>query len=270
MPIVTISRGSYSGGKMLAECVAQKLGYRCIDRDQIIQKATAWGVSQDDLRAAIEKPPTFLGQSAHTKYMYLAFIQAALSEEFQTGKGVYHGLAGHLLFGKGPHFLRVRIIAPMEFRVNQVQDWLGCNRKEAIAYIEKVDQDRRKWTKFLYDVDWTDASLYDLVLNLEQMNLQEACEVICCASQQLKCFEFTPECQRAVDDLALACCVKANLARGQATANFEFEVVAESGLVSVKGGILHPSQAKEIADIVRAVPGVVDVELRQLELVIHI
>jgi|ERR1035438_243762 hypothetical protein len=64
--------------------------------------------------------------------------------------------------------------------------------------------------------------------------------------------------------------VKANLAREQATVNFEFEVVAESGLVSVKGGILRPSQAKEIADIVGAVPGVVDVELRQLELVIHI
>ncbi len=269
MPIITISRGSFSGGKMVAESVAKVLGYRCIDRDQIIQKATTWGVAQDDLRTAIEKPPTFLGQSAHTKYMYLAFIQAALSEEFRSGKGVYHGLASHLLFGKGSHFLRVRIIAPMEFRINQVQDWRGCNRKEAIGYIEKVDQDRRKWTKFLYDVDWTDASLYDLVLNLEQMNLQEACDVICCASQ-LKCFEFTSDSQRTMDDLALASCIKANLAREQATANFEFEVVAKSGLVSVKGGILHPKQSKQIADIVRAVPGVVDVELRQLELVVHI
>ena len=269
MPIITISRGSFSGGKMLAECVAQKLGYRCIDRDQIIQKATAWGVSQDDLRAAIEKPPTFLGQSAHTKYMYLAFIQAALSEEFRSGKGVYHGLAGHLLFGRGSRFLRVRIIAPMEFRINQVHGWQGCNRKEAIAYIEKVDQDRRKWTKFLYDVDWTDASLYDLVLNLEQMNLQEACEVVCCASQ-LKCFALTPDCQRAMDDLALASCVKANLAREQATANFEFEVVAESGAVSVKGDIISPGQAKLIGDIVHGVPGVASVELRQLKLAVHI
>ncbi len=269
VPLITISRGSYSGGKMLAECVAQKLGYRCIDRDQIIQKATAWGVSQDALRAAIEKPPTFLGQSAHTKYMYLAFIQAALSEEFRTGKGVYHGMAGHLLFGKGSHVLRVRIIAPMEFRISQVQSWLGCNPKAAITYIEKVDQDRRKWTKFLYNVDWTDVSLYDLVLNLEQVNLQEACDVICCASQ-LKCFEFTPECQRAIDDLALASCLKANLAREPATAKFEFEVVAKSVMVSVKGDVISPDQAREVAHIVRGVPGVVDVELRQLKLVAHI
>ncbi len=44
MPIITISRGSFSGGKMLAESVAKVLGYRCIDRDQIIQKAATWGV----------------------------------------------------------------------------------------------------------------------------------------------------------------------------------------------------------------------------------
>ena len=269
MPIITISRGSFSGAKMLAECVAQKLGYRCIDRDQVIQKAGAWGVSQDDLRAAIEMPPSFLGQSPQTKYIYLAFIQAALIEEVRTGKAIYHGLAGHLLLGKGPHVLRTRIIAPMEFRIDKVRNRLGLNRKEAIAYIEKTDQDRRKWTRFLYDVDWTDASLYDIVLNLEQMNLQEACDVICSVSQ-LKCFEFTPDSQRAMDDLAMASRVKAALAMDPATADFQFEIVAKGGSVSVKGGIVSPAQAKAIGDIVRGVPGVAELELRQLKLVAHI
>ena len=100
VPIITISRGSSSGGKMLAESVAKRLGYRCVDREQIIQKAAAWGVSQNDLRIPIEKPPTFLGQSQHTKYLYLAFIQAALTEEVRTGNAIYHGLAGHLLLAR--------------------------------------------------------------------------------------------------------------------------------------------------------------------------
>lgn len=269
MPIITISRGSFSGGKMVAECVAQKLGYRCIDRDQIIQQAQIWGVSQDDLRAAIDKPPSFLGQSPQTRYRYLAFIQAALAEEARSGKAIYHGLAAHLLLGNRAHVLRTRIIAPMEFRIDQVHNRLKCNRKEAIAYIKKVDEDRRKWTKFLYDVDWTDASLYDLVLNLERMNLQEACDVICSVAQ-LKCFEFTPDSQRAMDDLALASCVKANLAMDPLTADFQFEVASEAGSVSVKGGIVSSDQVKRIGDIVRAVPGVVKVELRQLELVTYI
>ncbi|MBZ5658243.1 MAG: cytidylate kinase family protein [Acidobacteriia bacterium] len=266
MPIITISRGSFSGGKMLAESLAQRLGYRCIDRDQIIQKAAAWGVSQDDLRTAIERPPTFLGQSQHTKYIYLAYIQAALTEEVRTGNAIYHGLAGHLLLGKGPHILRTRIIAPMEFRIGRLQDRLKCNRQEAIAYIEKMDDDRRKWTRFLYGVDWADASLYDIVLNLEQMNLEEACDVICAASQ-LKYFEFTPESQRTMNDLATASHVKANLAMDPATSNVQFEVVAQGGSVSIKGDIVGPAQAKKVGSLVMAVPGVTKVHLDQLELV---
>jgi len=265
VPIITISRGSFSGGKMLAEALAKRLGYRSIDRDHIIQKAANWGVSQEALRTAIEKPPAFMGQSQHTKYIYLAFIQAALTEEVRTGNAIYHGLAGHLLLGNGPHVLRTRIVAPMGFRIGKVQDRLKCNRKEAIAYIEKMDEDRRKWTQFLYGIDWRDASLYDLVLNLEQMNLEEACDVIATVSQ-LKCFASTPETQRALDDLARAGRVKASLAMNPATADLQFGVVAQNGAVSIKGDIVSPAQVKTIGRIVRAVPGVREVRLDQLEL----
>jgi cytidylate kinase len=268
VPIITISRGSFSGGKILAEELANRLGYRLIDRDQIIQKAAAWGVSQDDLRTAIERPPTFLGQSQHTKYVYLAFIQAALTEEVRRGNAIYHGLAGHLLLGKGPHVLRTRIIAPMEFRISKMLHGLRCNRKEAIAYIEKMDADRRKWTQFLYGVDWGDASLYDLVLNLEQMSLEEACDVICTVSR-LKCFASTPETQRALDDLATASRVKACLAMNPPTSDFQFEVVAQNGLVSIKGEIPSWEQVKRIGGVAREVPGVTEVHVDQLAVVTH-
>jgi hypothetical protein len=35
-----------------------------------------------------------------------------------------------------------------------VRSGLGCNCEDAIAYIEKMDEDRRKWTQFLYGADW--------------------------------------------------------------------------------------------------------------------
>jgi len=265
VPIITISRGSFSGGKMLAEALARRLGYRTIDREHVIQKAAAWGVSQDDLRTAIEKPPAFFGQSQHTKYVYLAFIQAALTEEVRKGDAIYHGLAGHLLLGKGPHVLRTRIIAPMEFRIGKLQDRLKYTRKEAIAYIGKMDGERRKWTQFLYGVDWEDASLYDLVLNLEQMSLDEACDVICTVSR-LKCFASTAETQKALDDLAKASRVKASLAMNPATSDLQVEVVVHDGSVSVKGHIVSPVQVKKIGSIVRAVPGVSEVHLEELAL----
>lgn len=265
VPIITISRGSYSGGKMLAECVAARLGYRCIDRDHIICKAAEWGVSQDDLRAAIEEPPSFLGQSQHTKYIYVAFIQAALTEEVRSGNAVYHGLAGHLLLGRGPHVLRTRLIAPMEFRISKVQERLHYDRAQAIAHIEKMDKGRRKWTQFLYGVDWESPSLYDLVLSLEQMDLKDACEVIATAAQR-ECFQATRETQRALNDLARASWLKANLAMNAATSDLQFEIMVQGEKVTIKGEVVNPAHARKIASIAREVLGPCDVQLDQLAL----
>ena len=81
MSVITISRGSFSGGKMLGECLADSLGYRCIDRDVIVERAAAYGVPQEDLRDAMSRPPSFWDRFRHRKYLYLTLIQAALTEE---------------------------------------------------------------------------------------------------------------------------------------------------------------------------------------------
>ena len=266
MSVITLSRGTFSGGKLLAEYLAQKLGYQCIDRDLIVEKAAAWGVSQDDLRLAIEKPPTFLGQSRHTQYRYLALIQAALTAEVRNGKAIYHGLAGHLLLKTIPHVLRARIIAPMEARISMLQGRMKYDRREAIDYIEKMDRDRHKWTQFLYGVDWEDPSLYDMVLNLEHMSIEEAGEIICSAAKQ-KRFEFTSECAQAMEDLALASLVRAKLALDPSTAELEMEVTALGGCVSFKGELRTAGQAKEITRIARSVTGVETVQLNNVAVV---
>ncbi len=269
MAIITISQGAFSGGTMLAEAVADRLRYRRIDRDQVIAKAAQWGVSRDNLRAAIEKAPSFFGQSQHTKYRYLAFIQAALTDEVRGGNAVYHGLAGHLLLGKGQHVLRTRIIAPMVFRVAMVEYRHNYNRKEATAYIERLDEENRKWTQFLYDVDWADPLLYDLILNLEQMTLVEACDAVCLLAER-GCFQKTAETQADLDNLALASWVKANLAMNPETSDLQFEIAARAGSISIKGAIDTPGQASKIRSFVETVPGVHEVRVEELSLATRI
>jgi len=263
MSVITISRGTFSGGKMLAECLAEQLGYRCIDRDVIVERAAAFGVSQDELRNALLKPPTFLDRFQHKKYIYLALIQAALTQEVRSGKAIYHGNAGHLLLKGGPHVLRTRIIAPMEFRLDMAQDRLKLSRSEALAYIHKVDQERRKWTQYLYGVDWGDPALYDIVLNLEYMSVEEACDIIANIVRQ-RCFEFTSECQTAMDDLALASRVRANLAINSPTSHLEFDVTARGGSVSIKGRLTSLDELAEVRRVAGEVPGVSAVNLDEL------
>ncbi len=269
MAVITISQGTHSGGRMLAQAIARRLGYRCLDRDEVIAKAAEWGVSQDDLRTAIEKPPSFFSQSQHTKYLYLAFIQAALTEEARRGNLVYDGLAGHLLLGKGQHVLRARIVAPVAFRAAMVEFHRQCSRQEALAYIERVDEERRKWTRFLYGVDWTDPAVYDIVLNLEQMTLVEACDAICALAES-SCFQPTPETQADLDDLALASSVRAHLVMHADTSRLQFEIMAKAGAVAIKGDIDTPEQARAIRSFVAKLPGVRRVSLEELALVTRI
>ncbi len=263
MAIVTISRGSFSGGKILAECLAEKLGYRCIDRDVIVEKAAAFGVNQADLRDALEKPPTFWDRFKHKKYVYLTLIQAALTEEVRQGDAIYHGNAGHLLLRGVSHVVRTRIIAPPEFRLSMVEDRLKVGHGEALAYIHKMDSDRKKWTHYLYGVDWGDPTLYDIVLNLEYIDIDEACDIVATSVKQ-KCFEQTPESQAAMEDLALASKIRANLAINPATANLEVEVVARGGAVAINGRLGDQEDITEVEQVAWKVPGVTDLDLSGL------
>jgi cytidylate kinase len=263
MSVITISRGSFSGGKILAECLSRRLGYRCIDRDVIVERAAAYGVSQDDIREAMEKPPGFLDRFKHKRYLYLALVQAALAEEVRSGRAIYHGLAGHLLLKGGHPILRTRIIAPMEFRIQTVQERLKYSRNAAIAYIEKVDQDRRKWTQFLYGVDWGDPSLYDLVLNLEYVTIEEACRMISSLVIERR-FEFTPECQQKMEDLALGSRVRADLAINPSTSDLELEVVAHQGAIAIKGKVPTIGQIDEVKRVATTTPGVESLNIDEL------
>ena len=60
MAIVTISRGSASGGLLLAKGLAKKLGYDLITREEIIRGgASKFGVVEAKLEKAIVGPPVF-------------------------------------------------------------------------------------------------------------------------------------------------------------------------------------------------------------------
>lgn len=264
MAVITISRGSFSGGKALAECLAGQLGYRCIDRDVIVERAAAHSGSSDEIRKALEKPPTFLERFQHKRYLYLALVQAALAEEVQSGNAVYHGLAGHLLLKAGP-VLRIRLIAPMEFRIQAVVDRLRYTRTEAILHIAKVDEDRHRWTRFLYGVDWSDASLYDLVINLEHFSIDQACQIIVSAAKQ-RCLELTPECQQKMDDLALASRLRAQLALHPPTSDLELQIAARRGMVSIEGRVAVLAQIEEIKRLASGLAGVASLNLDKMRM----
>jgi hypothetical protein len=141
-----------------------------------------------------------------------------------------------------------------------LQDRLKMNGDAARAYIQKMDQDRQKWTHYLYGVDWGDPALYDVVLNLETMDIRQACDVIEAMARQ-ECFKETPESRSAMNDLALASRVRANLVTAPETANIEVDVAARDGAIVIRGKLSNRDQIEDVEAIVRRVPGVTNVDL---------
>ena len=254
MAIITISRGTLSGGMMLAECLSSRLGYRLVDLDAILRKAATPMISEYDLRASMEQPPDFPSALNHRRYIYGVLIQAALIEEVREGRIVYHGLAGHLLLKGAPGLLRLRVIAPLEFRIRMAEERLHLSRAEAIAHIGATDHDRRRWTQFLYGLDWQDPALYDLIVNFERLSLDQACDMIA-AIVQRGAFELSPEDHEAMDELALAARVRKAFTLNPFTLHLEAEVQCRGGWITVRGDSLE-EESEAIRRVAGAVPGV--------------
>lgn len=210
MAIITISRGSYSMGKEVAEKVAGKLGYACISRDILLDASEMFNVPEIKLVKAIEDSPSILDRFYNGKEMYVAYIQAALLKYLHEDNIVYHGMAGHFFVKDIGHVLNVRIIAEMEDRVKIVMERENISRDRAIKNIKKIDEQRRKWSLFLYGIDTWDSSLYDLVIHIKKMTTDDAADMICHAAS-LDHFKTTAQSRAKIEGLALAAAVRAAL-----------------------------------------------------------
>lgn len=262
MAIITISRGTFSGGQKLAECVAEKLGYRCISRQVLVDAARNYGVPMDKLSQALMEPPGFLERLTTQRVHYLAYIRAALCREVKYDNLVYHGHAGHLLLIGLPNVLKIRVIASMEFRIKGAMERRQLGRDQAIEFIKKIDEQRARWTKFLYHVDWTDPSLYDIIINLNRISISSACEIVSHAAD-LEEFKTTPQSQKAMEDLLLSTEVRAAIASSGASKGISdagIEIESDEGIVTIGGTVGSIEDADKIREIARAVPGVKDLK----------
>jgi len=211
MAIITISRGSYSRGKEIAEKVAERLGYSLLSRDILLQASEEFNIPEIRLVRALHDAPSVLERFSHGKERYIAFIQQALLEAVQGDNVVYHGLAGHFFLRGIGHVLKVRIIADMEDRVRLEMNREGISEKDARKILKKDDEERRHWALSLYGVDTVDSSLYDLVINVNGMEVDCAVEIICHTASKSPCFETTAASHVALQDRLLAAHVRSAL-----------------------------------------------------------
>jgi cytidylate kinase len=207
MPIIAISRGSFSRGREVAEKAAALLGYRCISREVLLEASQLFNIPELKLTRAIHDAPSLLGRN---QKKYVAFIRTALLREVQWDNVVYHGFAGHFFLQGISCALKVRIFADLEARVREEMKREGVTAEKAESMLKKDDEERRKWGLSLYGMDTSDPALYDMLLHLGTLTVEDAAHLIAAAAARPS-FQTTPECRQRLNDLVLAAQVESVL-----------------------------------------------------------
>lgn len=205
MAIITISRGSLSGGRALAECLSSRLGYPSVGREVLQEAAEALGASEEAFRGKFETTPGLWSRITKAREKYVLAVQTSLAEWCTRGNLVYHGLSGHHLLKGLPGILKIRLIASMEARVKALlETHPQMTAAQAQDFIKDVDQDRARWVRVMYDADVSDTSLYDLTIHLQRHTIESACETIVTAAAQSR-FQITDEVEAEIFAFAAAC-----------------------------------------------------------------
>lgn len=259
MPIITISRGSYYHAKSVAEKLAERLGYRCLSRDDVIDSLEEFHLPEIKLVRGLNDAFSVLDRFPHGKKRFKAAIKSAILQNLLQGNTVYHGLVGHHFLQDISHVLKIRILADTDGRVAADMKRQNISEEQARFILKKDDEERRKWGMFLYGIDIHDPHHYDLVINIDLLSEDEAVDIIATAAG-LKRFQETENSLALLADSALNAQVSAKL--------FDFpnaSVTTQDGkaTISLKAPVGQQELIEErINEMIETIPALREYSLR--------
>lgn len=184
-PCLLLSRECGSGGDQVARLVAEQLGWHVFDRDIVEEIAQRAHVRKQLIESVDEHVRarwrerlrlTHKGESLGPD-TYMHYLREVLLTLGHHGDVVIIGRGAHYLLPP-QSALRVRVVAPLEWRARHWAETEGGSLDEARARVQQCDADR---TLFIQRAFGREAGLpldYDLVLNTGQVNFETAARVI--------------------------------------------------------------------------------------------
>jgi MFS family permease len=194
--VITISSPLGAGGDRIARNLSDRLSLPFIDRAIPVAVADELGVSVADAEARDERPEGGIGRllaaaaAGETLFgaevsppelgdaeSYKLATEAALWEQIAQG-GVVLGRAGAVVLADYPNALHVRFTASDGTRRERLAALGGYAPDEARRLMDLTDRARNIYAHQLYGVDFTDPSLYDVVVSTDGLDLDRAEEIV--------------------------------------------------------------------------------------------
>ena len=181
--IITLDREYGSGGGVIAERLASRLGWKLWDQlltDEIARRMDCDG--RDVEKHEEKRDPAFyrllksfmrgsFEGSLNARRLKMVdtdcvreVVKQILPEVANEGNCVIVGRGSAYYLGTRPDAFHVFIYAPFDERVRRLRS-TGKSEKEAIELAETVDRDRAEFVKQYFNIEWPERHRFHLMVN---------------------------------------------------------------------------------------------------------
>lgn len=190
--IITIAREYGSGGRLIAQRVAEKLELVYYDNEVIDLAAKELGIDVDTIRkASEEKTSSFMYTMSST-----AFTLPLNDQVFAMQSKIIRHLAKHdsciIVNGCADYILEdydnvltVFIHAPIESRIKRVKEEYQEKHDDYKKYVMKKDKNRTNYYNYYTTKKWGQLKNFDLTINSD-LGIEEVANIIVELYKQMK------------------------------------------------------------------------------------
>ncbi len=174
---VCISREEGARGSEVARVLGAKLGWDVFDKNLLDRTAKQYHLSRFMLELVDETQSnwvhdvlgTFVDRKVVSHEKYVAHLGHVVLAAARRGHAIFVGRGAQFLLPRDKG-LAVRLIAPMSFRVAEVMRREHLDQPGARRLIDECDLGRHEFVERYFHHNTDDPHLYDLVINVEQLD----------------------------------------------------------------------------------------------------
>ncbi len=115
---------------------------------------------------------------AYLNASIVSTVKEVLLDEAAAGPIVAVGHGTQCIFKDRRDALHLRLVAPLEQRVEAAIKRLNLDKDAARKHVRQADDDRAEYLRYVHGIDSTDAVHYDLVINTRGISIDDSVDLI--------------------------------------------------------------------------------------------
>ncbi len=185
--IITIGRQHGSSGREIARLLAEKLNYKCYDKEIVDEAANHSDFSRDLIDAFDEKRMSAfilhaggygLNENFRLNMQVVSAQFDAMRNIAEKGNCIFVGRCADYILRDHKDLVSVFILGDMDERLKCLERRQGLDEAEARKKIKEVDKDRSSFYRYYSDQTWGDAQNYDMCINSSKLGVEGTVQVI--------------------------------------------------------------------------------------------